>query len=269
MLGTMVCRHEHLASGWHLRWAPTLAGFNPDVFNPLFSYRKSWEWAAIMEALRERDLLRAGRCGLGFAVGGEPLPSAIAARGADVLATDLHVERVQGGWVASGEHASSLEALYRPDLLERNVFDRLVRFQPADMRTLEGLPGNTFDFLWSSCSLEHLGTLEAGIEFIMRSAKLLKSGGTAVHTTEFNCSSLDKTITEGPSVIYRRQDIELLDARLRKEGCGIARPDFYAGDHPADLNFDILPYMTHGRMHLKLEIEGFVSTSMLIIVQRS
>ncbi len=269
MLESIVCRHEHLASDWHMRWAPRLAGYNPTTFNPIFSYRKSWEWAAIMEALRERDMLRGGRRGLGFAVGGEPLPSAIAGHGAEVLATDLHAERVDGGWTTTGQHASSLEALYRPGLIDRAAFDRLVRFQPADMRTLDGLPESAFDFLWSSCSLEHLGDLEAGMDYVRRSTAFLKPGGVAVHTTEFNCSSLEDTISEGSAVVYRRQDIERLDVSLRALRCGLARPDFFAGDHPRDLDYDVPPFMTSGRMHLKLELDGFVATSILLIVQKA
>ena len=269
MLCSIVCRHEHLASDWHMRWAPKLAGFDPTTFNPAFSYRKCWEWAAIMEALRERDMLRDGRLGLGFAVGTEPLPSAIAAHGVRVMATDLHADRVVDGWAETGQHAASLDALFRPDLIDRAAFDRLVTFQPADMRVLDGLPEGEFDFLWSSCSLEHLGTLEAGMDYVRRSTAFLKPGGVAVHTTEFNCSSLDATVSEGQSVVYRRRDIERLDASLRSQRCGLARPDFYAGDHPADLDYDVPPFMTTGRMHLKLEIDSYVSTSILLIVQKA
>ena len=41
-----------------------------------------------------------------------------------------------------------------------------------------------FDLVWSSCALEHLGTPQAGLDFIMRTLDLLEPGGLAVHTTE-------------------------------------------------------------------------------------
>lgn len=269
MLGSIVCRYEHLSSDWHMRWAPRLAGFDPQKLVPAFSYRKCWEWAAIMQALDERGMLRDGRRGLGFAVGSEPLPSAIAATGAEVLATDLHEDRVTGGWIGTGQHAASLDALHRTDLIRRADFDRLVSFQPADMRVLDGLSEEAFDFLWSSCSLEHLGSLEAGMDFVRRSTAFLKPGGVAIHTTEFNCSSLDQTLETGGDVIYRQKDIEALDASLRSIRCGLARPDFYCGDHRHDIDFDVAPYFQTGRMHLKLDIGGFVSTSILLVVQKA
>ena len=50
--------------------------------------------------------------------------------------------------------------------------------------------------LWSSCSLEHLGSISHGIEFILNSLKCLKQHGVAVHTTEFNLSSNEETLNE-------------------------------------------------------------------------
>ena len=83
--------------------------------------------------------------------------------------------------------------------MERSAFDSRVQFQPADMRTLEGLTGK-YDFVWSSCALEHLGTLQAGIDFVVKSASMLKPGGVAVHTTEFNVGSNTGTIELGDSM---------------------------------------------------------------------
>ena len=40
-------------------------------------HRKMWEWLFIAEALRERGMLAAGRRGVGFGVGQEPLVSAV------------------------------------------------------------------------------------------------------------------------------------------------------------------------------------------------
>ena len=42
----------------------------------------------------------------------------------------------------------------------------------------------SFDFIWSSCSFEHLGSLGEGERFVLEALRFLKPGGVAVHTTE-------------------------------------------------------------------------------------
>jgi hypothetical protein len=70
MLPSLVCRHEHFRSEWLLRWKPWV-GESRLVPGPhlLMPHRKVWEWCAIAQALEERDMLRPGRRGCGFAVG--------------------------------------------------------------------------------------------------------------------------------------------------------------------------------------------------------
>ena len=264
----MVCRYEHLLQPWFNHWNERFGLYPVVPLNPGVSYRKSWEWCAIAEALHGRGMLRPGRRGLGFAVGQEPVPALFASHGAEILATDLATDLSQAQWIATGQHAASRDALFRDGMLDRAAFDRLVTFQPADMRTLEGLPRAGFDFLWSSCSLEHLGTIETGFSFVERAMDLLKPGGVAVHTTEYNCSSNEATVTEGGEVIFRRRDIETLDHRLRHLECGLGQVDFFAGDHPHDLLCDNPPYFQSGRMHLKLRLHGFVATSILLVVTK-
>ena len=242
------------------------AGHSAQRFD--FVNRKFWEWCAISQALDERRMLRSGIRGVGFAVGREPLASHFAARGCDILATDLEAASSEGNWIATEQHAASLDALFQPLLIQREIFDARVAFQPADMRTLEGLTGDC-DFVWSSCALEHLGTLQAGIDFVVESSKLLRPGGVAVHTTEFNVASELTTVEAGGNVIYRRSDIQALAAQLQRLGMHLVTPDFDAGNHRHDLEFDTPPYMESGKIHLKLEIDGFVSTSMLLIVERA
>lgn len=66
-----------------------------------------------------------------------------------------------------------------------------------------------YDFCWSSCALEHLGDLRRGFDFIINSVeKTLKVGGIACHTTEFNLSPNDTTVASGPTVLYRRKDLD-------------------------------------------------------------
>lgn len=97
----------------------------------------------------------------------------------------------------------------------------------------------------------------------------LKPGGIAVHTTEFNVSSNEDTLTEGESVIYRRKDIDSFDFRLRKLGCAIERLDYDAGFEDHDLAFDYPPYYSSGRQHIKLQIGEYIATSMLLIIRKA
>jgi SAM-dependent methyltransferase len=272
MLASIVCRYEHYLSDWYRRWAAKLPlthyGIDPSIV-PKRPHRKAWEWCAIAQALSEREMLEPGRKGCGFAVGREPLAALFASLGPDILATDLPPSSEATPWANTGQHAASLKAIYRPEILDPQTFDSRVRFHSVDMRKLDLLPeDHGFDFLWSACSIEHLGSLGAGMTFVAESARLLRPGGWAVHTTEFNVSSDSDTVESGDSVLYRERDIRALDRRLRAVGCGLCRCDFFAGDAPEDLDFDLPPYGLAERQHVKLLVSGFVCTSMLLIVRK-
>ena len=137
------------------------------------------------------------------------------------------------------------------------------------MLDISKLPKKHFDFLWSSCAIEHLGSLEDGLTFVRNSLDCIKPGGIAVHTTEYNVSSNDQTIEVGPSVIYRRKDLESLDRSLRAEGGAIENLDFEAGAEPHDIGFDYPPYYTNGRQHIKLRLDEYISTSILLIIRKA
>ena len=267
MLTSKLCRAEDFRSDWVLTWERAL---RDDPARPTgrlaFLDRKLWEWCAIARALEEHDMLRPGRRGCGFAVGREPLASAFAVRGVSVLATDG--PEAAEHWGPSGEHAASLDAVFNPGIIDRAAFDARVRHQMVDMRDLGALPDGGFDFLWSSCALEHLGSLEAGLEFVRAAMRLLRPGGVAVHTTEFNISSDTATVERGDNVLYRRRDIEALAFRVRFEGAALLPPDFDPGHEPDDLAFDVAPYYSHGRPHMKLLLNGYVATSMLLVLQQ-
>ncbi len=268
MLSSTVCRYEHFNSDWYRTTGAVMgipAGVSPDVHA---SYRKWWEWCAIFETLSSRGMLARGKSGLGFAVGQEPLASAFASRDVHILATDLHVDASTGDWAQTGQHAANLDALYHPGIVDERRFRDLVKFQPADMNHLDEFESESVDFVWSSCALEHIGDLDAGLNFVVNATRLLKPGGIGVHTTEYNVSSNMETVTSG-DCIYRRQDIERLDYMLRKGRCGLEPVDFDAGVHPYDLDYDEPPYFQPGSRHIKLLLGGYVSTSMLLVVQKA
>ncbi|HEY5257668.1 MAG TPA: class I SAM-dependent methyltransferase [Candidatus Baltobacteraceae bacterium] len=266
MLDSVVCRQAHFETDWYREWETRL-DIGPKGGQPTY-HRKPWEFAAVAQTLRERGKLHAGMRGLGFAVGTEPLPALFAAHDVEVVATDLAPSDLRKtDWARTNQHSDSTADLYRPDIVDPERFKKLVRFEYADMNGKWPWPEGSFDFVWSCCAFEHTGSLEKGVRFVLRSSKLLKPGGIGVHTTEYNCSSNDKTVRKGEAVIYRRRDIEDLDRRLRIENRAcLAKPDFWPGDGEHDRNYDTPPYFTSGKQHIKFDFWHHVCTSMLLTV---
>jgi SAM-dependent methyltransferase len=230
-------------------------------------HRKLWEWCYICQVLSERGMLADGRRGLGFAVGQEPLASLFCSRGCLVLATDLDAgNAAEAGWVETGQHATRLEDLNARAICAPDVFAQRAAFRVVDMNAVpDDLIG--FDFAWSSCAIEHLGSLDAGVAFVRRVMRCLRPGGIAVHTTEFNVSSDDQTIESGHDVIFRRRDLEQMAHVLGRDGHIVEPFDFDTGNGPADTIISTHPHISEPV--LKFWFGGFVSTSIGIIVTRS
>lgn len=255
-----LCTQSELQSVDFQRWAETLR--EPHMV----MHRKLWEWCFITDVLYEDGKLKPGNSGLGFAVGREPLVAYFASMGVSILASDLDVERAaNAGWVGSNEHAASLEILNERNICPKEVFADMVRFQEIDMNNFRVDELGKFDFVWSSCAFEHLGSLEHGLKYVENAMDCVKPGGLAVHTTEFNVGSNEVTHSEGGTVIYRRRDIDDLIRRLRKQGHKV-RIRYNLGDQPADYNVDVPPY-THD-VHLKLHLMGHTTTSIGLVIRK-
>jgi len=228
-------------------------------------HRKYWELAYACQAVWQNDLLTTGKRGLGFAVGMEPLPSYFAAHGVKIHATD-GPDHLSGGWANTNQYAANLEALYRSHLISREAFDKNVSFEHVDMNNIpEHL--QDFDFCWSLCSLEHLGSIELGLEFIVNSLKTLKSGGYAIHTTEYNVNSNTETQDFNPTVLFRRQDLERIAERLTQLGHEVIPLDFSRGELPLDNYIDLAPDEFIAP-HLKLFNHNYIATSFGLIVKK-
>ncbi len=268
VLVSQLCRYETLVSPAFLAWSDRIRPvWDPDGTDPkpYIVHRKMWEWLFICEALGQRKMLRPGRHGIGFGVGAEPLIALFAGLGCTVLATDQAPEQaVASGWARDGgEYAGALEGLQQPGLCDPDLLAARVSYRDVDMNDIPAdLRG--FDFSWSSCSFEHLGTIEAGLDFVVNQMDCLAPGGVAVHTTEFNASSDDETVESGPTVLYRRRDIEALVNRLRREGYRIYC-DFTSGELPADRHVDVPPYTD---THLRTTYDRFEATSIGLVVEK-
>ncbi|WP_336980709.1 SAM-dependent methyltransferase [Altererythrobacter fulvus] len=231
------------------------------------THRKQWEFCYILQVLCRHGMLAPGLKGLGFGVGGEPLASVFAARGVSVLATDLEPQRaLESGWVDTAQHAASKAELNARALCAPEPFERLVDFRFMDMNAIDGDLKEAFDFCWSACALEHLGSIEQGLDFIANSVDCLRPGGLAVHTTEFNCSSNRDTLDHASTVLFRRKDFLHLADRLAKQGCALDF-NFNLGKQPLDHHVDLPPYSVDN--HLKLQIGRWTTTSFGIVVRKA
>jgi SAM-dependent methyltransferase len=229
-------------------------------------HRKQWEFCYIAQVLAIAGKLAPGQRGLGFGVGEEPLAALFAARGARVVATDLAPEAAEGtGWIETRQHAHGKAMLNQRDICPPDLFAENVDFRIVDMNDIPRNLGQ-FDFIWSACAFEHLGSIERGAAFLRNTARLLAPGGTAVHTTELNCFSNTDTIERGQTVLFRRCDFERFGAELAELGCELAF-NFDLGELPADHHVDAPPYTSD--VHLKLQLAQWVTTSFGITFTRT
>jgi 2-polyprenyl-3-methyl-5-hydroxy-6-metoxy-1,4-benzoquinol methylase len=191
--------------------------------SPLLLHRKQWEHVYIAEALRERGALVPGARGLALGAGRELLPVVFAEMGCEVTATDLQ------RW--EPDPASELS---RSPAVARIAVD------VVDMRTIpDSYRG--FDFTWSACSMDHLGSIDAGLQFVVDSLAVLRPGGIAVHTTELNVSTHGRTIESGPTVFFRAGDFERVRGMVAPIGY-MEELDFEPGDDYFDRFVDQPPY---------------------------
>jgi len=264
-LRSCLCTQALLESPEFVRWIMRLEPHALDESGQVRLHRKLWEYGFIVQALYERDLLRTGSMGLGFAVGRDPLPAYMASQGCPILATDLYAaQSVRLGWSPDNQHPSGLAALNDRGLCSPKDFQRLVKFRPVDMNALPGdLQG--FDFCWSACAIEHLGSIRQGLRFFERMLDTLRPGGVGVHTTEFNLLSNDATVDHQPTVLFRKRDFDELAQRLTRQSHHVDLV-YQAGNTAADLTVDLPPYRQDP--HLKLGLMNFTTTSIGLIITK-
>jgi hypothetical protein len=227
--------------------------------------RKAWEWAYIAHVLDTLDMLKPGHTGLGFGVGHDPLVPLFAARGVELMATDLDVTTKQAqGWLAEHQHVDSLDSDTWPDICDAEQYRKLVSTRAVDMRAIPSDIG-TYDFCWSACALEHLGSLPAGLEFVEKSLSTVKPGGIAVHTTEYNVHSNEDTIETGSCVVYRERDIRALVERLEDAGHEVAALDLSPGDGALDHYVDLPPFELEAC--LKFQLGSYTLTSVALVIR--
>jgi hypothetical protein len=236
--------------------SPTFRQRVAELVEPWKLHRKQWEFAFILQALGERNLLEPGRRGLGLGVGIEPLPARFAGLGVEVIASDLN-----GGWFATNK-----SKLARPALCNPAEFDRLVSFRSVDMNWIpEDLRRGNFDFVWSACSIDHVGSIRLLKRCVYKSLECLAPGGVAVHTTEY-LHDREYDHDSGPTVRLVKQDVQEILLMVRNMGCR-CELDWTIGDGPADLTPDPTPDGVR-LPHLRRHLEGKIWTSVALLIER-
>lgn len=230
-------------------------------------HRKIWEFAAICQVFYDNFRDESKKC-IGFGCGKEPIPSWLAKYGSVVVATDAPVtEAVKRNWSDTLQHSAKLDDLFFSSIVFRDAFDSSVVFGPVDMNNIPvRLLDGSFDFTWSCGSFEHIGGIDASLNFFCNQMRTLKSGGMAAHTTEYNFGSDIDTINSSDLVLFRKQDLKRLDMMLKAQGDKLFPLDLRDGGLPEDEIIDVHPYTNP--VHLALRINEHVSTSIILIAQK-
>lgn len=221
--------------------------------------RKVWEWAWICQSLEQHfggDGSTPGDV-VGFGVGTEPIVGWMAHRGHRVLATDLPAcDDNAAHWATTNQLAADVTELDPRGLATADEMAGQVRFRAVDMRNVPDDLGQ-FDAVWSSCAIEHLGSLEAGFDFVRTTLRHCRPGAISLHTTELNVSHHDHTVDSGHTVVYRQRDLEAFFAEMRAAGHTV-HATFNLGDAAEDQLVDWPPF---GDVHMKMAVGDVVTTS--------
>jgi hypothetical protein len=173
---------------------------------------------------------------------------------------------------------ASLEQVRVPHLISAEAFAQNASLRTVDMNAIP-YDLRDFDFCWSICAVEPLGSISHGLDFLENCLETLKPGGVSVHTTEYNFFSDTETLESGPTVLFLRRHLEEIAARLRAKGHHVAELDFDTGGGPIDTYIDLPPYpsdipahlSTWNKQvpHLKLALGGYASTCFGLIVRKA
>lgn len=251
-----------------LRWEALIHARPEPAAPPLpHKHRKLWEFVFILSIVEGYGLFRPGARGIGFGVGSEPLAAVFARGGMHIVATD-QPESQGRDWASTGQLMRGMANLSHPHIIDDDELARRVTLRAVDMNELPPDLGR-FDFGWSSCVIEHLGSPERGLEFVRRSTDLLNPGGVSVHTTELELIDRDTTMDYGHCAVYRPEDLLAFEQRMRADGFDIDINLHVPMDAPEDRHVAMVdPDALEDPSHLKLIIGDSVSTSFGIVVHK-
>jgi hypothetical protein len=274
-LTSKLSTQNDLEAPWSRYWIHELK-------TPFRYHRKLWEFCFVLQVLYEHGMF--GKSGIGFACGNEPLASYLIAKGCNITAGDKPFsidDNYQQKWISSCQYTKSADDLYHKNIVERSIFDNNFTLAYMDMNNLPSEINNKFDFCWSVCAIEHLGSIQLGFEFIKNSLKILRNGGISVHTTEFNLLSDHQTIDNWGTVLFTKDNFLKLEYDISQIGGGLYPFNFDKGDGLFDRYIDMPPYpnqiisginnsLPELRLcpHIKLLLDGFPATCAGVIIKK-
>ncbi len=197
----------------------TAAQFEEPVFEEILQamglqrrmHRRVWQHVYVISVLATLGWIGKGRSAIGLGVTRERIPALLASRGVEVMAMGrpgaVPPEEARGGY-----------HLFFPEVVRLDDFDLLVHFAEADLKNPELDLGGPYDMCWSCAMAQHMGRMDRVLGLVEGSLNLLKPGGAAVHTMDFNIGSDADTVDGRELSIPRRRDIECLIARLVRAG---------------------------------------------------
>ena len=229
-----------------------------DWFDPAFSsiitselhevprlHRKQWEFAIIFDRLLKAGVLRHDAIGISFGAGRERLLYTLANHVQQLWATDLYSDTT----IWSEARTDNLDQFLRSNPLFPSRLDRLSA-RHMDMRQID-FPDESFDFAYSSSSVEHIGDWDDFRAHLAEVKRTLKPGGVYVMTTEF---IYGPPLQEPGNFKF---DAEGLEWWLRESGmdyrpvidCRIAANGINAPMPPDAITY-LIPNDAHGRTNL-------------------
>jgi len=229
---------------------------------------KQWQYHQVLRFARSRFAKgfpsgKAQACG--FGVGKEPIPAALASQGWNVLATDYLNGPGSSAWRDTEQMLSNRLDLNDRKICKAREFEDRVNFKSVDMSDLPSELHGRFDFIWSTCALGHIGGYRAGLEFILESAKLLRPGGVAVHTTEVDLSEQGELFDTAGLSLYRRVDLARTLDLLQSAGLMVPTHGFSVGPGEFENIVDRPPY---SEMHLRIEVCGREVLPFAVVFER-
>ncbi|KFI23337.1 class I SAM-dependent methyltransferase [Nitrosococcus oceani] len=150
----------------------------PLEYGPRRRLRKWWEWNYIAECAELLGYLSEDNKALGLGVGKEPLIFFFARHCQKVLATDLYSSDTR--WTHARVASTNKIFDSSPISFQRER----VQIESADMRSVPASDAS-YNFIWSTSSIEHVPTLKDLVKIFNECARILKVGGHAILTTEF------------------------------------------------------------------------------------
>jgi hypothetical protein len=127
----------------------------------------------------------------------------------------------------------------------------------------------SFDFMWSSCVVEHLGGYRLTDHFIIDSLQLLRPGGIAIHTTEFNIGDVVAPIETPGCTFFTKRWVERLARQISEAGGRLVPLNPSRGSDMLDGVVDFPPFCWKNHMKVVIESGSVLTTSVGLVVVKN